>query len=105
MDGNVQNTPPIVFVPRSEDREKWDQITAQLADTRGQVNARKDTAKPEFEAWAAQITPAALPELVPAQGLLLDSPLNEGDGKIVHTAVAGAPRELTVATGFGWGEG
>ena len=105
MDGNIQNTPPTVFVPRAEDREKWDQITKQLADARGQVGARKDTAKPEFEAWAQQITPAALAELVPAQGLLLDAPLGEGDGKVVHVTVAGAPRELTVPTGFGWGEG
>jgi mono/diheme cytochrome c family protein len=87
MDGNVQNTPPIVFVPRTDDREKWELVTKQLADTRGEVNARKDTAKPEFEAWAAQISPAALAELVPVQGLQLDAPLNEGDGKVVHLAV------------------
>jgi len=105
MDGNVQNTPPTVFVPRAEDREKWEQIASRLADTRGQVNARKVTAKPEFEAWAAQITPALLAELVPVNGLLLDAPLDEGDGKVVHLAVAGAPRELTVPTGFGWSEG
>ena len=105
MDGNVQNTPPTVFVPRAEDRDKWEQIAKQLADTQAQVKSRKDTARPEFEAWAQQITPAALAELVPAQGLLVDAPLNEGDGKVVHLAVAGAPRESSVPTGLGWSEG
>ena len=105
MDGNVQNTPPTVFVPRAEDREKFEQINKQLADARGQIEARKGSARPDFDAWAAQITPAALAPLVPSQGLLLDAPLNEGDGKTVHLAVAAAPRELTVPTGLGWGDG
>ncbi|HEV3024127.1 MAG TPA: DUF1553 domain-containing protein, partial [Pirellulales bacterium] len=77
----------------------------QLADTRGQIAARKNGAKPDFDAWVAQATPAALAELVPAQGLQLDAPLDEGDGKVVHLAVVGAPRELSVPTGFGWGDG
>ncbi len=105
MDGNVQNTPPVVFVPRSEDRERFDQIGKQLADTRGQIGARKNAARPDFDTWAVQIAPAALAGLVPAQDLQLDAPLDEGDGKVVHLAVAGAPRELTVPTGFGWAEG
>jgi hypothetical protein len=105
MDGNVQNTPPTVFVPRAEDRENWDRITRQLADTRALVMSRKNTARPEFEAWAASATPAQLADMVPSQGLQLDAPLSDGDGRSAHVAVAGARRDLTAATGFSWAEG
>src|SRR5207302_4069786 len=104
-DGNIKDTPPIIFVPRNEDREKWDELTRMKTDVAAQVTARKETAKPEFEAWASQVAPATIAELVPVEGLTLDAPLNEGEGRGVHVKVAGQPRELSVETGFGWADG
>src|SRR5262245_1851820 len=54
MDGNIKDTPPILFVPRNEDREKWESLARMMADVRGQIDARKATGKAEFDAWLAQ---------------------------------------------------
>lgn len=105
MDGNTKDTPPIIFVPRAEDREKWEELAKMTADARGQLTARREAARPEFEAWAAQVTPASLAELVPQQGLILDAPLNEGEGRAVHFTVAGNAREIALQTGYNWAEG
>ena len=53
MDGNIKDTPPIIFVPRGEDREKWERINPTAGRRRGQIDSRKETGKAEFEAWAA----------------------------------------------------
>ena len=105
MDGNIKDTPPIVFVPRREERETWDNLNRQANDVRGQVAARKESARPEFDAWLSQSTPAQIAQLVPLEGLVLNAPLNEGDGRVVHVAVAGNPRELSAPTGFTWADG
>jgi len=105
MDGNIKDTPPIIFVPRSEDREKWDELTRLMADVKGQIASRKETGKAEFEAWLGQVTPATIAGLVPAEGLTLAAPLNEGEGRVVRVAVAATPRELTLPSGFNWAEG
>jgi mono/diheme cytochrome c family protein len=105
MDGNIKDTPPTLFVPRNEDREKWESLTRMMADVRGQIDARKTTGKGEFEAWLAQITPTSAAELIPVEGLTLSAPLNEGDGRAVHVTVGDAARELSIPTGFNWAEG
>ena len=53
MDGNIKNTPPIVFVPRLEDRPRWDAVAKELAEARKQVEARKQTARADFDKWLA----------------------------------------------------
>ncbi len=53
MDGNIKDTPPIVFVPRMEDRPRWDVVTKELAEARKQVETRKQTARADFDKWLA----------------------------------------------------
>jgi len=105
MDGNIPNTPPTIFVPRAEDREKWQQTEKQVADMRGRIEARKQSGRPDFDGWVAQATPETLAGMIPADRLLLEAPLNEGDGRSLHLALAGEPREVSLATGFGWADG
>ncbi|MBI3865026.1 MAG: DUF1553 domain-containing protein [Planctomycetia bacterium] len=105
MDGNIKDTPPTIFVPRAEDREKWEQFGNQLAETRKQIDQRKQAARPEFDAWAAQVTPQTLSGLVPAQGLVFEAPLNEGQGTTLALTVAGTRRDVTLQTGFNWADG
>ncbi len=105
MDGNIKDTPPTIFVPRSEDRDEWEQLNRTLADVRGQIGLRKETGKAEFEAWASHVTPEQIAGLVPTEGLTFAAPLNEGDGRTVHVTVASAPRELSAATGYLWADG
>ncbi|HLJ10609.1 MAG TPA: DUF1549 domain-containing protein, partial [Planctomycetaceae bacterium] len=105
MDGNIKDTPPTVFVPRNEDREKWTENARLAAQVRSQIESRKSAAGAEFDAWLAQTSPESVAGLIPAAGLALHVPLNEGDGRSVHAAVAGAPREQSHPTGFDWTAG
>jgi hypothetical protein len=105
MDGNIKDTPPIVVVPRSEDREKWDDVSRQSADIRGQIDARRQAARPEFENWSAHVSSDEFARLIPTQGLVLDAPLNEGDGRALHFRVDNQPREVSLSTGYQWSEG
>ncbi|HLX45660.1 MAG TPA: DUF1553 domain-containing protein [Bryobacteraceae bacterium] len=50
LDGNVPDTPPVVVVPKTEDRQRWDELTAQrrtLVDTL----ARTGSPGSGFENW------------------------------------------------------
>ena len=57
MDGNVHHTPPVIAVPRMEDRPKFVAITEALAAIKAKVDARKTGAKSEFEAWLKSAKP------------------------------------------------
>jgi hypothetical protein len=105
MDGNVQDTPPVIFVPRAEDRAKWEQLAAKSNETLKQIAMRKENARPDFNAWIAQLDSAALSELVPTQGLVLFAPLNAGAGRSLSLTVNGAEQEVTLQNGFNWADG
>lgn len=105
MDGNIKDTPPVLFVPRAEDRPKWDQLAKDLAETKKQIEVRKQSSKPDFDAWLAQATKEKIQELAPPTGLKFQAHLNEGDGRTLHYTLDGQAREVSVPTGFGWTEG
>lgn len=104
-DGNIKDTPPILFVPRPEDRQQWEQVQKQMADLRGQIEGRKKAARPEFDSWLAQATAESIAALVPTEGLRLHAALNEGKGKSVTALVDGVSRELTAESGLAWQDG
>jgi hypothetical protein len=52
LDGNVSDTPPVVVVPRSEDRKSWDELTArrhELLNTLSGIGTGQSNAA--FEKW------------------------------------------------------
>jgi Protein of unknown function (DUF1553)/Protein of unknown function (DUF1549)/Concanavalin A-like lectin/glucanases superfamily len=105
MDGNVANTPPIIFVPLQEDRPRWDVLSKELNPQRDQIAARTKSAKADFDKWLAAMKPDQLGDLVPTSGLALHIPLNEGAGKSVHLAVNGNVRTVDLESGFEWTAG
>jgi hypothetical protein len=105
MDGNVKDTPPVIAVPRTEDRPHWNALEQELAQARKQMEARKQTARAEFERWLTGLTPAALAVQVPRDGLRLLAPLSEGAGNTVHLNVLGKERAVTLPTGIVWEAG
>jgi mono/diheme cytochrome c family protein len=105
MDGNIKDTPPIVFVPRPEDRPRWEALSKELAEARKQVEARKQAARPEFDRWLTEAKAEAVAGQIPVDGLCFHAPLGEGEGKTVHVTVAGKPREVTLTAGIAWDKG
>jgi hypothetical protein len=71
MDGNVKDTPPIVFVPGASDRDRWSPLLEHLAATRKGIGARAVVARPEFDKWLLSQNRDSLAALIPARGLRL----------------------------------
>jgi len=59
MDGNLADTPPIIFVPREKDRAVWEQKTARLKAVAAEMEQARTTAASDFEKWLAERTPEA----------------------------------------------
>jgi hypothetical protein len=105
MDGNIRNTPPVVMVPRREDRPRWEQLSGELAAFHQQLQARKQAARKEFDQWLVSARPEQVASLVPSAGLHLHAPLSEGMGNSVQVSVEGQPRALTFEAGPTWEQG
>jgi cytochrome c553 len=81
MDGNIHNTPPVITVPRAEDRQRFEALTGELKAAKAKVEARKKEARGEFTKWLKGVDPATLADQIPTAGLVFHAPLTEGKGK------------------------
>ncbi len=102
MDGNISNTPPTIFVPRNEDRPRYDVLAKEIAGLKEQIDARKKNARKDFDTWLTAAKSDQVAKLVPTEGLTLHAKLNEGQGKTVNFVVDGAARTLNVGDGYDW---
>ena len=105
MDGNIKDTPPIIFVPQRQDRPRWDMLAKELADGRKKAEARKQHARKEFDQWSLSASPSQFTDQIPGQDLQFLADLSEGSGQTIHANVNGKPRSLTLTTGIGWDTG
>jgi len=105
MDGNVQNTPPVIPVPRAEDRARYEEIARDLKAVRGKLEARKSEVRPEFNAFAATATAATVLRKNPLTGLKFHAPLTEGDGAKAALAVDAQIRLAGIGDGYAWASG
>ena len=53
MDDNIPDTPPVLLVPRPEDREKWEKVSARLAALKIDMQAARKNAAEPFDRWLA----------------------------------------------------
>jgi cytochrome c553 len=104
MDGNVKDTPPIVPVPRDEDLPRWEELASLIPPAKQGVDDRRRDARPEFDAWVAQATPADVSAEVPTADLELWVPLNDG-GTIVRYEARGQRAESPLPATAEWRPG
>jgi mono/diheme cytochrome c family protein len=105
MDGNIKDTPPVVFMPTLEDRPRWDVLSKELAELRQQSEKRKQAARAEFEKWLSAAKSEQVAGMVPSQALHLHAGLSEGEGKTLHLSVNGQKRDVTLPGGLVWDKG
>jgi hypothetical protein len=105
LDGNIRDTPPILFVPARADRPRWDKLSREIKELQAKIEARKQAARPDFDQWLAGATADQVAEQVPSQGLGLHAVLSAGAGKDVSLVVGGKPRTVKLESGFDWVEG
>jgi hypothetical protein len=97
MDGNIKDTPPVLVVPRPDDRSRWEHLSKELAELRQQADARKKAARADYEKWLVHAQPESVSALIPANGLQFHAPLSEGQGRSVQVAVNGKNRAVALA--------
>ncbi|HXB74066.1 MAG TPA: DUF1553 domain-containing protein [Candidatus Acidoferrales bacterium] len=54
MDGNVHDAPPIITVPRQEDRADWERIASRRAAIRAEMENLRTAAAADFRRWREQ---------------------------------------------------
>ncbi|MGL6073670.1 MAG: DUF1553 domain-containing protein [Fimbriiglobus sp.] len=81
MDGNIKDTPPVIFVPNEKDRENWLALDAKLQAAKSKLDNRKTTARKPFEEWLNTTDSATILATAPEAGLTLRAALHGGIGK------------------------
>lgn len=51
MDGNAPDSPPIIVVPREEDRLRWSQLKGDVEEVKSRMHAVRTKASGPFDAW------------------------------------------------------
>lgn len=105
MDGNIKDTPPIVPVPRAEDRPRLAALDKELTDSRAAVEARKTAAKGDYDAWLASANVESLVKSLPTKDLYLSAPLNEGDGKTTKIQIESQEQAVPLTDSVKWQPG
>jgi len=105
MDGNVHNTPPILPVPKPEDRPRFAVLEKEVPVAKAAVEARKSAAKPEFEAWVQNADGSVVAKLLPQDTPLVDLPLAEGQGTTTRVKLVGKESDLPLTATTTWQPG
>jgi hypothetical protein len=85
MDGNVKDTPPVVAAPLRDDRPRWNELQQLVPEAQARVDARRQAARPDFEAWLASATADDLEAWAPSAALQFAAPLNDNASTIAYT--------------------
>jgi len=105
MDGNIKDTPPVLSVPRPEDRERFDRLGPDVDLARKRLDERRQAMRTEFERWLPSASAETLSARIPREGLELHAPLSEGKGASVEIRTASGTTTLTAAKDLEWEAG
>ncbi|HLJ54954.1 MAG TPA: DUF1553 domain-containing protein, partial [Chthonomonadaceae bacterium] len=105
MDGNVQNTPPVIVVPREEDRTRYAALGGEIAAAKQQVDSRKQQARADFDKWLAGPDRQATVAKLPSDRLVFHAPLSEGQGRTIEATLSGGAIKLAAAGDPKWDTG
>ncbi len=60
MDGNIQNTPPTVLVPRTADQDRWQLLNAERASLQGRLDVQRQAARSDLTRWLTEAKAKAI---------------------------------------------
>ena len=104
-DGNIADTPPVVTVPRDEDRARWQTLPAEIDRASEETAQARDEARKQFETQAATLTARNILERVPSDSLIAHLPLSSGSGPAVTTLIDGHLSQQIAAKDHTWAAG
>ncbi|MEX0741335.1 MAG: DUF1549 domain-containing protein, partial [Phycisphaeraceae bacterium] len=105
MDRNTAETPPIIFVPRAADRERWDELPNAIAEAKAEVEAHRPKADAAYAKWLDEREPQGeVTEAVSREKLHLQSLLTATDGRMAYE-LDGASRHVSLPDSTQWTQG
>ncbi|MGZ5543467.1 MAG: DUF1553 domain-containing protein [Limisphaerales bacterium] len=104
MDGNIRNTPPIIVVPKAEDRARWEALPAAKIAADKQIKSRRKDARPEYKTFLTTAKPDAFGKHVPTDEPAFHALLADKDRAIKYK-FAGTTNSVTLATNTAWQDG
>ena len=104
MDGNIKDTPPVIVLPKREDRARWTQLEAQIAAAKKQQDERATQAKPDFDKWVTSASIGDVVGKIPLDGLQTFAPLSGGKPQ-TDFVLNGLPQVATVTGDGAWDAG
>ena len=93
MDGNISDTPPIVVVPRAEDRARWERLNRETEEARNRMERARREESGGFRKWLKSDARRSLTTPLDAASELLALEL----ASEVKAKQAGAKQERAVA--------
>jgi len=105
MDGNVQNTPPVMMVPKEEDRARFEAIGPEIAAAKQKVDQRKQQARADFDKWIGGADRQSIASSLPTDKLLFEVGLSEGQGRDLQATLNGGSLRLAAAGDPAWDAG
>lgn len=105
MDGNVPNTPPVIPVPRPEDRVRFESLPGELAAARQRLDQVRAAERERFGKVAAEWSADALTDSISEAALVLHAPLGEGAGPAASMRIDGKVRMRFAEQPLRWGAG
>lgn len=104
MDGNIQDTPPVIVVPADEDREHWEEVSALAAQAKSKIDQRRDAARSEFDTWLSTAPTDAVASAMPVDDQVLYAPLDQ-PGSLTSVRVNDELRHVSIADDTTWVDG
>jgi hypothetical protein len=104
-DGNSKDTPPILSLPLPEDRPRLAELDAALTAAKRVVDNRRNDARQDFEAFLRSATPETAGAARPSDVPLVSIRFDEGEGTVLHAAIAGKPVTLPLSEKVSWRDG
>jgi len=104
-DGNIADTPPIVPVPRDEDRQRFDQMASLIAAAKTEVETKRGDARKSFDGGLKKLDLQQIRDSVPSDGLKFHAMLTEGVGPAITSVIDGKLQLHLAAEPLQWAEG
>lgn len=105
MDGNIKDTPPIIFVPAEKDRARWDVLQKELPEIRKQIENRKQSARDDFAKWLPKVDVKAIAGSIPNKDLHFLATLDEGMGDKLSYSVGAEKKHVPTNGKASWVDG
>ena len=104
LDGNIPHSPPVIVVPARNERERWQDLHARMADLEALRQQRGRELDEAFGAWLSEPAARWLRQPLGLNDQVLSIPLDEGQRDTVQ--ILGRRNQvLTLPAGLTWGEG